>query len=618
MNRRQFLALAGGTGVGAALAMTVGVEPAAAVDFTYFNRRIPDEAHMTMGQFAAQGIMSFSFTPSNGWVMVTQTGDYFARGIPDECFTVLGQLVAGGTRVNCIAFPPGGGNQWVIVGNNALFARNIPEECYRQILAFYDAGESVAHVAFPPAGGNRWVVVGSAGSFVARNIDDECYQMMHNLTQGGRRLTRVDFPYTGGWTVVAQDEFFARNIDDECFQQMRAFSAAGWQLHNIAFSPANAGWSLYSRGAPPNLPVDRVRAVEASVAGTNIWQRMRDSNVPGLAVSVVQNNQVAWSTGYGWLQSGQPSAVHPESAFQAASISKAVAALGVLRLSQTQGLALTSDVRPTLNWALDRRACVPASAVPTIDLLLGHRAGVIGRGSTSPATVCTGFTSGGGGFAGYGPGVTVPTLLQVMDGQGNSPKIALTTSPGAEFHYSGAGFVLLQRMIEQRTGQPLAPYMQSQILQPLGMTTSSYALIPAFELAAGHTTAGVAIPGLRNRYPESAAAGLYTTVLDLCRLICYLNRAWTAPADIPGPLSRASVRTMLSTGATAGVGRGFFLANAGTTDFRYGETGTNSGFRAEFGGYPQRGTGYAVMANGDAGNLVPEVVAAIKSVYGWK
>ncbi len=176
---------------------------AAAASFPYFNRHILDEAHTVMGQLAPQGITSFSFTPSNGLVMVTQSGEYFAHGIPDECFSKLGQMMANGTRIHCIAFPPAGGNQWVITGDNDLFARN---------------------------------------------IDGECYQMMRNLTQGGRRITRVAFPYTGGWTVVAQDEFHARGIDNECFQQMQNFAAGGWQLHNVAFSPQNNGWSLCSRG----------------------------------------------------------------------------------------------------------------------------------------------------------------------------------------------------------------------------------------------------------------------------------------------------------------------------------------------------------------------------------
>ncbi|WP_214411736.1 serine hydrolase domain-containing protein [Sphaerisporangium fuscum] len=612
MNRRGFLALAGAAG----LAAPTFSRPAYAASYPFAARRIPAEAQTKLKELAPRGITSFAFTPSNGWVIVTQDGHYFARGIPDECFTELGKRIAAGWRIHCVAFPAEGGNRWVITGDKGVSARGIPQACYQRVLDCYKAGQQVVDVAFPPAGGDRWVVAATK-DFFAHGVDDECYQMMRNLTQGGRRVTRVAFPRAGGWVVVAQDDFYARGIDDECFTQMKSLAAGGWQLHNLAFSPVNTGWSIASRGKVPALPADRPRQVENAVGGSTIWQRMSYWKTPGVAIAVVVGNKIAWSTGYGRLEAGGAGAAHPESAFQAASISKAVSAIGVLRLMQTLKRPLTDDIGPYLDWTLQRRSCVSPTAVPTIDRVLAHRGGVIGRGSTSPADACSGFSAGGGGFAGYGPNATVPSLLQVMNGEGNSPKIELTTDPGAEYHYSGAGFVLLQRMVEQQSGLSLAEYMDKEVFGPLGMKTSSYALSPSFELAAGHTTAGAVIPGKRYRYPESAAAGLYTNVLDLCRLVCYLNKAWTASGDIAGPLTRSSVRTLLSPGPQPDMGRGFFIAGSGTKQFSYGHDGSNYGFKSVFKGYPELGAGYAVMVNGDNTPLVNEIAAAIRKVYGW-
>ncbi|KAB8191553.1 hypothetical protein FH608_030350 [Nonomuraea phyllanthi] len=240
MDRRGFLALTGAAGLA-----TLGLAgPAEAAGWHFYNRRIPEEAHKRMGKMAGSGITSFAFTPSNGWAMVTRNGGYFARNVPDEFFAKLKQLIAAGTRIHCVAFAPGGG--WVITGDRAMFARNIPEECYQRIRAYYKAGQQVVNVAFPPAGGNRWVVVGTK-TFYARNIDEECFQKMRELGRK-QRVTQVAFTPAGGWTVVAGSAFFARRIDDECFRQMKRFSANGWPLHNVAFSPANNGWSLISRG----------------------------------------------------------------------------------------------------------------------------------------------------------------------------------------------------------------------------------------------------------------------------------------------------------------------------------------------------------------------------------
>ncbi|MEV0151362.1 MULTISPECIES: serine hydrolase domain-containing protein [unclassified Nonomuraea] len=615
MDRRRFLALTGAAAVGAGLATVDLGSAAQAAGYPVADGGVPAEAHTKTGELAPYGITAFAFTPANGWVVVTQDGRYFARGIPDACFAELGRMIGNGTKIHCVAFPPEGGDRWVITGDKGMSARGLPDECHQRLTACYDAGLQVVDVAFPPAGGNRWVVADTKGHY-ARGIDDECYQMMRNLTQGGRRVTRVAFPKAGGWVVVAQDEFHARGIDDACFQQLNDLAGNGWQLHNLAFSPTG-GWSVSSRGKVPVLPADRVRQVENAVGGATIWQRMSAWKTPGVAIAVVVGNKIAWSTGYGWLEAGSGAAAHPETAFQAASISKAVASVGVMRLMQTLKRPLTSDIRPYLGWTLPRRSCVPATGVPTVDRVLTHRAGVIGRGSTSPAGVCSGFDAGGGGFAGYGPGATVPSLLQVMNGEGNSPAIELTTAPGAGFHYSGAGFVLLQRMVEQQSGLPLAQYMDKEVFAPLGMKTSSYALSPGFELAAGHTAAGAVIPGRRNRYPESAAAGLYTNVLDLCRLVSYLNRAWTASGDIAGPLSRASVRTLLSAGPEPTMGRGFFIAGAGTKSFSYTHDGSNYGFKSVVKGYPELGAGYAVLANGNNMSLVNEIASAIRSVYGW-
>lgn len=615
MDRRAFL--------GAALLATAGSAlggPSAVAASQLFNRRVPADAHARLVELAPRGVTAFSFAPAGGWVVVTALGDCDSRDIPTECLAKLSEFVASGHRIHCVAFPPAGGNSWVITTDRGLYARNIPPECYSKLIEQYGAGNPVVHVAFPPAGGNSWVVLGANGYFFARNVDDECYQMMRNLTQGGRRLTRVAFPYTGGWAVVAQDEFHTRRIDGECVLQMNNFSLRGYEVHNIAFAPFDNGWSLISRGAPPPLPFDHVRHIENTVGGGNIWQRMAAYNTPGVAIAVTIKHRLAWSTGYGWLEAGSAAATHPESVFQAASVSKAVTTMGVLRLLQTRKIPETSDVRSYLNWTLPRRPCLSAYKPPTIANVLTHTAGITGRGNTYPLAACSGFTGDGGGYPGYGPGVTVPTLLQVMNGQlpATTPKIEISSGSRDHF-YSGAGFVLLQRMIEQQTGQTLSSYMVNEVFARLGMVHSTYDLYPAWELASGHGTTGAVIAGRRYRYPEGAAAGLYTDVIDLCRLVGHINLAWASPDDIEGaPLTKASVTRMLTPGPSAGMGLGWFLDKVGTTAFSYYHYGSNRGFKSEVRGFPQLGTGYAILANGEYRGLVDEISSAIRTAYGWR
>ncbi|MFC7641025.1 twin-arginine translocation signal domain-containing protein [Streptosporangium lutulentum] len=88
MDRRRFLTLTGTAGLVAAAA-----PPAQAAAYPSADRGLSAEAHAKLAELAPYGITVLAFTPSGGWVMVTQDGRYFARGIPDACFTELGALV---------------------------------------------------------------------------------------------------------------------------------------------------------------------------------------------------------------------------------------------------------------------------------------------------------------------------------------------------------------------------------------------------------------------------------------------------------------------------------------------------------------------------------------------
>ena len=131
ISRRRFVGLTG-VGLGGIVLRPSVLLPAPEA---YFNRRMPDEFHTQMGNLSPGKITAVAFTPSNGWVIVNQSGGLFARGIPDECFAKLGEYVQAGHIINSIGFPAEGGNRWVITTNKTFFARNIPDECYQKLLA---------------------------------------------------------------------------------------------------------------------------------------------------------------------------------------------------------------------------------------------------------------------------------------------------------------------------------------------------------------------------------------------------------------------------------------------------------------------------------------------------
>ncbi len=75
--------------------------------------------------------------------------------------------------------------------------------------------------------------------------------------------------------------------------------------------------------------------------------------------------------------------------------------------------------------------------------------------------------------------------------QPNAP-LASGFEPGSKWQYSGEGFVLLQRVVEKIVARPIAEYMRTSVLEPLGMTQSTYAWSPELQklAALGHDRQG--------------------------------------------------------------------------------------------------------------------------------
>jgi len=576
---------------------------------SFFDSNIPNDAHTFVTNcMAGSGVSVVAFTPSGGWVVVAPDGAYAAEGIPEDCFTTLASFIQSDWTVNSIAFPPAGGDSWVIVADQGFFARNIPDDCYEMIESFYTGGSQISCVAFPPAGGDSWVIIAN-NAFFAHNIDDECFQILCNYTQGNRRATQVTFAPDGGWLIYGDEAYFALDLDDSCVQQIETMEEADWLVAHVAFTPSG-GWSVICNDALPDSP-DPLRVFEdfflqdANGDWQTIYDRMNFYGIPGASVAFVQNNAVAWRTSYGVLQAGVPEYVYSNTPFQAASISKPHTSIGVQLLAQMHMIGLTDPIGDDTTWAVATRSCANAAwaSLSTIQLILQHMGGFIGRGNTYPINACTNFAVGGGGFSGYQniPGVEVPTLDEILGGAApaNSPPIEISTQPlFGNFYYSGMGYVVLMRMMQDVTGVDFRIWMEENVLTPLGMSDSSFALNLPLELsraAVGHDTNAQPIVGLRNLYPEASAAGLYTNAGDLCQTIIMLNAG--------GVINGTQLLSALQAGAMLSDQLGIFTG--GQSDqpgYFFNHSGENVGFTSFIRGYPNQAAGMAIMVNRDNGD----------------
>ena len=334
------------------------------------------------------------------------------------------------------------------------------------------------------------------------------------------------------------------------------------------------------------FPTGLVQAVEDAAR-----QALASSTTPGLAVALVHHGRLVWAAGYGVANraTGQPATATTR--FQAASLSKPVTAWGVLRLVESGRIGLDEPiVGHLLRW---RPPASPFDADGlTVRRLLSHTAGLSVHG-----------------YVGQRADRPLPSIVASLSGKtGDGFPVELLEAPGQRWLYSGGGYSVAQLLVEELTGRPFADYMQAEVLEPLGMTASSFRWSRTAATARPHDAGGGPVADFV--FAEQAAAGLVTTAPDLAR---FLAAALAGPRGEPpgrGVLSPAGVQVALTaapaTDGRWGLGYGLGLTPGG--DLLAYHEGANRGWRAGLALLPDRRAGIALLANGDAGSAPIDAV----------
>jgi CubicO group peptidase (beta-lactamase class C family) len=334
------------------------------------------------------------------------------------------------------------------------------------------------------------------------------------------------------------------------------------------------------------------------VATMTIAERLKFYHVPGVSVALINGGKVEWARGYGLTSADGGKPVTAETLFQAASISKHVAAMVALHLVDAGKLSLDEDVNLKLrSWKVPDSEFTKTEKV-TLRRLLNHSAGLTVHG-----------------FPGYEAGTPVPTLVEVLDGKkpANTEPIRVDVTPGTLWRYSGGGYEVMQQLVIDVGGKPFPQLAREFVLDPLGMTRSTYEqpLPPAREgvAATAHDSQGRPIKGKYHTYPEMAAAGLWTTPSDLARVVLELQTG--------GHVLKPGTQREMLTKVLGNYGLGLGLGEKdGQKSFSHG--GANEGFQCMMFAYLSGGRGAVVMTNGDRGSgLAAEILRSIAAEYGW-
>ena len=358
----------------------------------------------------------------------------------------------------------------------------------------------------------------------------------------------------------------------------------------------------------------RIRNVEGGIdavefatgtapAPVNIETLMGSYHVPGMSVAVIDNFKIAWTKQYGVIEPGSKQPVTPKTLFQAGSISKPVAATGMMVLVQNGKLSLDEDVNVKLKtWSVPENEFTKNQKV-TLRRLASHSAGLTVHG-----------------FPGYDVDEKIPTLKQILDGEkpANTEPVRVDFVPGSDERYSGGGITIEQLLMMDVSGKPFPALLSESVLEKIGMTDSSYEQpLPANRAAftaGGDNGNGTPVHAKWHVYPEMAAAGLWTTPTDLAKFVVEIALSERGKSN--KVLSQASVHEML-TRQSKNFGIGFALAENRSGEF--GHDGADEGFQAILVMNYETGQGAAIMANSNNGiNVALEYLRSIAKEYAWK
>lgn len=335
---------------------------------------------------------------------------------------------------------------------------------------------------------------------------------------------------------------------------------------------------------------------------STLKERMSYYKTPGISLAVINNGKLEWARGFGYKNIEKKETVTQNTLFQAASISKPVAALAFMKLMENNEIDIDTNISNYLkSWQ------VPSNNgwIPNISLrqILSHTAG---------------FTVHG--FPGYSRTEEIPTTVQILNGEypANNDPIKVNILPGTRLRYSGGGITIAQLILEDKFNEPFYKIMDSLVLKPLELENSTYQQpVPKTKnnlLATGYLSDYQPINGENHIYPEMAAAGLWTSPAELSIIVTEIQKAAEDKSDF---ISSETINEMLTPQKIdSEVGIGFFLSGE-RDSLMFQHNGGNYGFNSRLVGYVHQGKGAVVMINANTFEIINEVMRSIAIEYEW-
>ncbi len=331
-------------------------------------------------------------------------------------------------------------------------------------------------------------------------------------------------------------------------------------------------------------------------ADKKIEALMASAKVPGLAITVFNNNEPVYKKPFGYKRADTKEPLRESTNIYGASLSKVVFAALVMKLVEEGVIDLDKplqqylpkpiyEYQPVMKWHDNYKDLKNDSLYQKIT-----------------ARMCLDHTTGFANWRWYEP----------------DQKLRVNFTPGSKYEYSGEGLVYLQVVIEKMLNKSLEELMQEKIFKPLGMINSSYKWQPRFETdySFGHDANGKLYQKDKDNDARSAST-LETTLDDYTAFTkgvlknTILRPATTAKMFTPqirirtvqqfGPNSTRDTTAWDAIQLGYGLGWGLLQTPYGTGAFKEGH---GDGFQHYTIIFPKTGIGIIIMSNSDNGESI--------------
>jgi CubicO group peptidase (beta-lactamase class C family) len=304
---------------------------------------------------------------------------------------------------------------------------------------------------------------------------------------------------------------------------------------NQADKKENRVTALYDSAYQPAVFADAGRVdkiMKAMPVIDQIFKEYADSNhLPGVAYGLVVDGKLVYKGNIGYTDIEKKIPVTSSSLFRIASMSKSFTCMAILKLRDEGKLDLDDPAYLYIPELKNLKYPTADAPVITIRHLMTHGAGFPEDNPWGDRQLADNDKD----------------LMEFIDKQ-----ISFSNPPGIAYEYSNLGFALQGRIVTKVSGMRYQDYIKKNILEPLGMKTTTYEYgdVAPDKLAHGYRW-------LNEKWNEEtllhdtkdgswgAMGAMISSIDEFANYMAFHLSAWPPDnAKDDGPIKRSSVREM--------------------------------------------------------------------------